>query len=149
MMSKPEYVYVTYINAPVDKVSDALTDPEMTKDYWGRARNVSDWQPGSRWEHQHYDDASDIAVAGTVLECDPPHKLAVTWAKPGGGSESRVTYLLEEVFGVTRLTVTHDQLDDEQAVKRIAQGWPAILSSLKSLLETGHALQMTRQRWTR
>jgi uncharacterized protein YndB with AHSA1/START domain len=148
-MSKPEFVYVTYIDAAVEKVFSALTDPEMTRDYWGRARNVSDWQPGSRWEHQHYDDASDVVVAGKVLECDPPRKLVVTWGKPQGGSESRVTYLLEEVFGVVRLSVTHDQLDDPETAKRVAQGWPAILSSLKSLLETGNALPMTRQRWTR
>jgi uncharacterized protein YndB with AHSA1/START domain len=148
VMSKPEFVYVTYIASTPQKVFDALRDPELTKDYWGRGRPVSDWQPGSRWEYQHYDDASQVDVVGTVLECEPPRRLVVTWGKPGRSGESRVTYQIDDAFGAVRLTVTHDQLEgDPETAKGISQGWPAVLSSLKSLLETGEAMAMTKQRW--
>ena len=59
-MSKPSFVYVTYINSTPQRVWDALLDGEMTKLYWGQQRNVSDWKPGSKWEHQHYDDPSAV-----------------------------------------------------------------------------------------
>ena len=77
-MKQPDYIYVIYIEAPVEKVWDALIDPEMTKDYWGRRRNASDWKTGSRWQHEDYDDPSDVAVAGTVVESDRPHRLVLT-----------------------------------------------------------------------
>lgn len=69
-MSKPSFVYVTYINAPPEKVWNALIDPEMTKDYWGRHRNRSDWKPGSSWQHENYDDPGAVAVAGKVVESE-------------------------------------------------------------------------------
>jgi uncharacterized protein YndB with AHSA1/START domain len=71
-MSKPEFVYVIYIHSTPEKIWQALIDPEMTKEFWGRHRNRSDWRPGSEWRHQNYDDADDVAVAGTVVESDPP-----------------------------------------------------------------------------
>ena len=149
-MSKPEYVYVIYIQAPCEKVWDALIDPEMTKDYWGRHRNSSNWRTGSRWQHEDYDDASQVAVAGTVVESDCPHRLVLSWARPEnvGNPEkvSRVTFTIEEQFGSTKLTVIHSDLDPE-TLRGISAGWPAILSSLKTMLETGASLPMTRQRW--
>jgi len=74
-MSKPEFVYVIYIQSTAEKIWQALTDPEMTKEFWGRHQNRSDWKPGSEWRHVNYDDATDIAVAGTVVESDPPRRL--------------------------------------------------------------------------
>ena len=53
--SKASFVYVTYIQATPEKVWNALQDPEMTKDYWGRHRNRSDWKKGSPWQHESYD----------------------------------------------------------------------------------------------
>jgi uncharacterized protein YndB with AHSA1/START domain len=147
---KPEYVYVIYINAPCEKVFDALLDPEMTKDYWGRHRNASDWNVGSRWQHEDYDDPLRVAVAGTVVESNRPHRLVLTWARPDNlgdpEKESRVTFAIEEQFGTAKLTVLHSELDPEM-LKAIRGGWPPILSSLKTLLETGASLPMTRRRW--
>ena len=149
-MSKPEFVYVIYIDAPCEKVFDALIDPEMNKHYWGRHCNLSDWRTGSSWQHADYDDRSKIVVAGTVIESDRPHRLVLSWARPESLGDpdktSRVTFSIDEQFGSTRLTVVHDELDTEM-LRAISGGWPPILSSLKTLLETGQSLPMTRRRW--
>ncbi|MCA1458637.1 SRPBCC family protein [Bradyrhizobium sp. BRP22] len=149
-MSKPEFVYVIYIQAPCEKVWDALLDPEMTKDYWGRKRNRSDWSKGATWQHEDYDDPSEVAIAGTVIESERPHRLVLSWARPANAGDpdkvSRVTFMIEEQFGSTKLTVVHSELDDEM-LRGVSAGWPAILSSMKTLLETGASMPMTRQRW--
>ena len=148
-MSKPEFVYVIYIQAAPEKIWQALVDPEMTKEFWGRHRNQSDWKVGSAWRHENYDDATDIAVFGTVVESDPPRRLVLTWARPNATDEadiSRVTFEIEEYMGSARLTVTHTDLSPEM-LRNISGGWPAVLSSMKSLLETGASLPMTRRQW--
>ena len=150
-MSKPDYVYVTYISTTPEKLWAALMDGEMTKQYWGVKRNVSDWKVGSQWEHQDYDDARDVAITGEVLESDPPKKLVLTWGQPGVKDKekiSQVTFELQPFFDAVKLTVTHDHLD-EAMLNGISEGWPAILSSLKTMLETGHAMPMTMRRWGR
>ena len=67
-MSKAKFVYVIYIHSTPEKVWNALIDPEMTKDYWGLARNRSEWTPGSAWRHEDYEDAEKLLVTGSVLE---------------------------------------------------------------------------------
>ena len=148
-MSKPEFVYVIYIQAAPEKIWQALMDPEMTKEFWGRRRNQSDWKIGSAWRHENYDDATDIAVAGHIVESDPPRRLVLTWAQPNETDSeafSRVTFEIEEFMGSARLTVTHSDLTPE-TLRNISAGWPPVLSSLKSLLETGASLPMTRRNW--
>jgi uncharacterized protein YndB with AHSA1/START domain len=152
MTSKPEFVYVTYISTTPEKVWSALQDPEMTKLFWGRARNVSDWKVGSPWTHGDYDDASSVDVVGTVVESDPPRRLVVTWQSPDEAkreaSPSRVTYQIDPAFGAVRLTVTHSAIEPgSEMLKGVSSGWPAILSSLKTLLETGQPMPMTTRRW--
>jgi uncharacterized protein YndB with AHSA1/START domain/DNA-binding transcriptional ArsR family regulator len=139
----PTYVYVTYIRAGAEQVWHALTDADLTARYWGHA-NLSDWQPGSRWEHRRTD-GSDVAdAAGRVLEAEPPRRLVITFGAPDGdeppGGPSVVTFLVEEHGGIVRLTVTHENLADETALGEISHGWPAVLANLKSLLETGEVL---------
>jgi len=95
-MSKPSFVYVTYIVTTPDKLFNALTDPEMTRRYWGNHRNRSDWHIASAWQMENYDDANDVDITGTVLENDPPRRLVVSWASPGDGGDaakrSRVSF---------------------------------------------------------
>lgn len=151
-MGNPAFVYVTFIAATPERVFDALTNAELTKDYWVWHRNASsDWRPGSRWEHQDYDDPSRVDIVGEVVENDPPRRLVVTWRTPSGeGEESRVTYLVEPYEGVVKLTVTHDGLVPGSEMDRgIRGGWPVVLSSLKTLLETGQALPFTMARWSK
>jgi len=147
-MTKPDFVYVTYIATTPEKLWNALIDGEMTKLYWGRSRNVSDWQVGSAWQHRNYDDAALVDVVGTVVESTPPRRLVLTWAKPADNParQSRVTFDIQTFQDCVRLTVTHDDLEPE-ALRNIAMGWPAILSSLKSLLETGQPLTATTRRY--
>jgi uncharacterized protein YndB with AHSA1/START domain/DNA-binding transcriptional ArsR family regulator len=141
--SVPTYVYVTYIRAGAEQVWHALTDADLTARYWGHT-NVSDWRPGSRWEHRRPDGSGTVDVAGRVLEADPPRRLVITFGAPDGdeppGGDSVVTFVLEEQGGIVRLTVTHENLADAKALGEISHGWPAVLANLKSLLETGEVL---------
>ena len=143
-MDKPEFVYVTYIAAPPEKVWDALIKPEATAKYW-QHENVSDWKPGSRWEHRSSEKDRTVRLVGKVVESSPPRRLVLTWAFPADEARpekhTRVTFEIVPVGGVVRLTVTHDRLEPGSEMDRgIREGWPRVLSSLKSLLETGSAL---------
>lgn len=144
-MSRPEFVYVIYIEAPIERVWAALTDGEHTRLYWSRFVQ-SDWQVGSRVEFLRAD-KSKLSHDGEVLEIDPPRRLAMTFdVSPEGVGEapSRVTYQLSEEDGATRLAVTHEGFPPDSAVlKGISSGWPQILSSLKTYLERGSAMAMT------
>jgi uncharacterized protein YndB with AHSA1/START domain/DNA-binding transcriptional ArsR family regulator len=143
MTDKPNFVYVIYIQSTPEKVWDALTDADLTAAYWGH-RNVSDWRPGSRWEHRRTDGSGIADVIGTVVESDRPTRLVTTWAAPEDeGKEdrySRVTYDIRPHADIVRLTVTHEDLPDEAALSDVTSGWSAVLSNLKSLLETGSPL---------
>ncbi|WP_431873268.1 ArsR/SmtB family transcription factor [Amycolatopsis sacchari] len=140
-MTVPDYVYVTYIGASAEQVWQALTDADLTARYWGH-HNVSDWQPGSAWEHRRADGSGAVDVVGKVLEADPPTRLVITFEdSPGKSREpSVVTFLVEPHEGIVRLTVTHEKLPDGDMLKGISSGWPAVLANLKSLLETGDVL---------
>ncbi|WP_409474199.1 ArsR/SmtB family transcription factor [Streptomyces sp. HC307] len=143
MTDKPTFVYVTYIQSTPEKVWDALTDADLTAAYWGHS-NVSDWQPGSRWEHVRTDGSGIADVVGTVTESERPTRLVTTWAAPEDESDadkhSRVTFDIQPHGDIVRLTVTHENLADEAERADAASGWAAVLSNLKSLLETGSPL---------
>ena len=143
-MPNDKFVYVTYIGAARERVWSALIEPEFTRQYWGH-ENLSDWKPGSSWEHREANPRHELKLVGKVVEFDAPRRLVLTWAAaPDAGNpaaHSRVTFELETVGGMVRLTVTPDQLGaDEKMMEGIRQGWPRVLSSLKSWLETGKAL---------
>jgi uncharacterized protein YndB with AHSA1/START domain len=140
MSGKPSFVYVTYIESTPEKVWHALTDPGMTAQYWGHS-NVSDWQPGSTWEHQRTDGSGIADVVGTVEESTPPRRLVTTWGLPGE-NESRVTFDIQRYGEIVRLTVTHVDLADEEDRRMAAGGWSAVLANLKSLLETGKPMSL-------
>ena len=148
-MSRPSFIYVTYINSTPEKVWQALTDPAFTRKYWVNHRNASDWKVGSEWRHEDYDDASLVDIVGHVVESAPPRHLVLTWASPKDAEipdkVSRVTFDIE-TYGV-RLTVTHSELEPDSAMlSGISRGWPLVLSSLKTLLETGEPLPGTSKR---
>jgi len=142
MADRPSYVYVTYIESSPERVWGALTDPELTALYWGHS-NVSDWQVGSSWEHRRIDGSGIADVIGTVLESVPPRRLTMTFEAPGATlpeRPSKVTFDVEPYHEIVRLTVTHENLADSDALNAVSAGWPAVFANLKSLLETGHVL---------
>jgi uncharacterized protein YndB with AHSA1/START domain len=109
----------------------------------GAIENVSDWQAGSGWEHRRADPTHAVVILGEVVAASAPNHLVITWADPAdrGNKDrhSRVTFDIETLGDMVRLTVTHDELDSDM-LRKIASGWPRVLSSLKSLLETGRPL---------
>jgi uncharacterized protein YndB with AHSA1/START domain len=138
------FVYVTYIVSTPEKVFEAITRPDIARRYWAHA-NISDWQSGSKWEHVAAD--GNVKVAGKVIECTPPKRLVITWADPSAFADpakhSRVTFDVTPFDGMVRLTVTHDELEPgSKMAAGISNGWPRVLSSLKSFLETGQPLDV-------
>ena len=143
---KTSFVYVTYIRATPEKVFEAITRPEIARRYWGH-ENVSDWKPGSDWQHVRANEQRTVNVVGKVVEVAPPKRLVITWASPAQAadpaSHSRVTFEIEAYEGMVRLTVSHDELQAGSSMaKGVSKGWPAVLSSLKSFLETGRGLDV-------
>jgi uncharacterized protein YndB with AHSA1/START domain len=143
-MTPDRFVYVTYIRTTPQKVWDALTRPEQTPLFWFGTLQECDWKPGSDWKLKFTD--GRVADAGKVLEVDPPRRLKLEWRHqldPQMHAEgaSRCLYEIEPVNDGVRLTVTHEiDVEHSKFIAAVSGGWPHILSSLKSYLETGQAL---------
>ncbi|MFC6486610.1 ArsR/SmtB family transcription factor [Nitratireductor sp. GCM10026969] len=141
------FVYVTYIRTTPEKVYEAITSPEVARRYWGH-ENVSEWTPGAKWEHIRANEERPIEIVGKVIETDPPRRLVITWSaasKAGDpNEESRVTFDIEETDeGMVKLVVTHDQLQPGSGMEKgVSKGWPLVLSSMKSFLETGQGMDL-------
>ena len=140
------FVYVTYIVSTPEKVFEAITRPDISRRYWGH-ENVSDWKPGSKWEHIRANDERTVEVDGEGVESSPPSRLVITWANESQASDpdaySRVTFDIEPYEDMVRLTVSHDDLGVGSGMANgVSKGWPIVLSSLKSLLETGKGLDV-------
>jgi uncharacterized protein YndB with AHSA1/START domain len=143
-MSDQTFVYVTYIATTPDRVWQALVDGELTRQYW-KHENVSDFKPGSRWEHVADDGKRTVKLVGKVLESVPNQRLVLTWGdvadEADSAKHSRVTMVIEPIDEMVRLTVTHEDLKPgSEMLRKISNGWPRVLSSLKTFLETGKPL---------
>lgn len=155
--ARPMFVYDTHIKATPEQVWAALTQPEFTKRYWGM-EFVTDWQAGSPvvWIYKgvRMEDSEQV-----VLEADRPRRLSYTWhaITPefaefieideatrdhlASFSRTKVTFDIEPRGDTVRLRVTHDGFDDgDPILEGISEGWPRIVSDLKTLLETGETL---------
>ena len=148
-MSRPEFVYVSYIATTPERLWEALTRGEFTKKYWYDRRIESDWQVGS--PVRFYDGDSDtLTDDGVVLASDPPRRLSYTFRYVGDTSSgnlegySRVTFTLEPFDAVVKLTLVHDELASEEVAEGFREGWAPILSSLKTFLESGQPLPRWR-----
>ena len=157
-MDKPTFVYTTYIRTTPERLWQALTEPAFTERYWGIMFD-SDWQPGSTvsWSQRGVTTADAEQV---VVESDPYRRLAYTWhtftpewaaafeisdedrERLAGERRSKVTFDIEPLDDEqVKLTVVHDDLEPGgRLVSMISQGWPRVLSNLKTLLETGETL---------
>jgi uncharacterized protein YndB with AHSA1/START domain len=142
---KPTTVYVIYIASTPEKVWQALTTAEFSRKYFfGNAVEV-DLKIGGAYIVRPPD--GSVHISGEVVECDPPRKLSVTFnvnwpALIEKLGPTLVTYEIEQTGNAVKLTMTeaHDRPIDDDILSGGRQGWPAILSGLKSLLETGEAL---------
>lgn len=134
-----DLIYTTYIQTSPEKVWAAITNPEFTRQYWEHD-NVSDWKVGSKWEHVSKE--GEIRIVGKVIESMPHRRLVLTWANPVNPSdESRVTFEIEAIEDMVRLNVIHDNFKaDSTMAGHVANGWPLVLSSMKSFIETGKGL---------
>jgi uncharacterized protein YndB with AHSA1/START domain len=147
-MDKPVAVYVTYIGSTREKVWLGLTDPEFTRQYWFGRPITSEWRVGSRVEYLGPD--GRVAWEGEVLEADAPSVLSYTFhmlisEEHRAEKASRLRFELEDVQGVVKLTLTHDEVEvGSKTAETTFFGWPALMSSLKSLMETGKALPFVR-----
>src|SRR5437016_2071620 len=147
---KPAIVYTIYIASTPEKVWQALTSAEFSRKYFfGNAVEI-DLRVGGAYMVRTPEGAPNIS--GEVVECDPPKKLSFTWnvnwpALVEKLGPTLVTYEIEPAGEAVRLTLTqaHDRPIDDDILSGGRQGWPAILSSLKSLLETGQALVIKMQ----
>lgn len=136
-MDKPTFVYETYIDTTAEELWEALTSPDFTEQYWGGRRIQSDWEKGSTVKHVRPDGGFDWH--GEVLQADPPKLLSYTFLVDDEDAEAtKVTFELEPYGSVMRLRVTHEF--ESEVDPNIKGGWIAIISSLKSLLETNTAL---------
>lgn len=140
-MKKPTLVYTLYIRSTPKKTWAAITEPKFTRQYWGGMANVSEWTKGAKWEHQAAD--KDVWIQGEVVESEPPKRLVLTWVDPEDLKEkSRVTFEIEPENDMVCLKVTHDQFKaGSKMAGKVDRGWPLVLSSLKTFLETGKGLK--------
>jgi uncharacterized protein YndB with AHSA1/START domain len=142
---KPAIVYTIYIAATPEKVWQALTSAEFSRKYFFGNTVEVDLKVGGAYVVRTPD--GSLHISGEVIECDPPRKLTVTFnvnwpeliEKLG---PTLVSYQIEPAGDAVRLTMTesHDRPLSDDILSGGRSGWPAILSSLKSLLETGEAL---------
>jgi uncharacterized protein YndB with AHSA1/START domain len=142
-MSRPEFVYVTYIETTPEKLWEALTSSEFTRRYWFNTEVRSDWMVGSPIALVMDGKTTDV---GEILEADRPRRLSYTFKhvldeELKKEPASKVVVTIEPHGKVVKLTLTHEGfVEGGKMLDGISKGWPAILASLKSLLESGTAL---------
>lgn len=143
-MKKPSFVYVIYVHATAEAGWGGLLDPEFTRRYWMH-ENTSDWKPGSGWTHRRTDPHGTVDIVGKVLESEPPRRLVLTWAPPSDAGDAEKTSLV--TFEIApedwprgpwiSLRVAHSDLEpDSEMLHSVSWGWPALMSALKTLLES-------------
>ena len=142
-MRKPEFVYVTYIETTPEKLWEALTSSEFSKRYWFNTEFQTDWKVGSPFALVMDGTTTDV---GEVLEFDRPRRLSYTFhhiLSEAARKErpTTVVFKLEPHGKLVKLTLTHEDFETgSKLLDGISKGWPAILSSLKTKLESGTAL---------
>lgn len=145
-MPQRSFVYAIYIRTTPEKLWEALIEPEFTKQYWFGGHQESTWKAGAPWT-LHFSDGR-VADTGEVVEIDPPRHLVLKWRNefsPELKAEgySRCTFDIEQDGEIVKLTIRHETEQPTQLIDKVSNGWPKILSSLKTLLETGHGLPRT------
>jgi uncharacterized protein YndB with AHSA1/START domain len=142
---KPAFIYISYVETTPEKLWEALTNSEFTTRYWWDTQLISDWKVGSTIALVLKGKTTDV---GEIVEADRPRRLAYTFhhilnERALKERPSRVTFVLEPFGNLVKLSLTHEGFAGDSVVyDGISKGWPAIMSSLKSLLETGKPLDI-------
>ncbi len=145
---RSHFVYVTIIRTTPAKLWEALTQPAFMRQYWLGAAVECGWKKGSPWKLAHAD--GRITDTGELLEIDPPRRMVIRWQnewKPELKAEgpSRCTMELEPMGRAVKLTITHEMdRPGSRLIDAVSDGWPLVLSNLKSLLETGEAVVLEK-----
>ncbi|MFZ0423630.1 MAG: SRPBCC family protein [Xanthobacteraceae bacterium] len=145
-MRESSFVYVTYIKTTPEKLWSALTESELMKQYWFGMQQKAEWRVGAPWQLVHAD--GRVFDTGEVIEVEPLKRLVVTWRneiRPELTAEgySRCTMEIAQAGEVVKLTITHEiDKPGSKLIEAVSGGWPKVLSSLKSLLETGAVPQI-------
>jgi uncharacterized protein YndB with AHSA1/START domain len=149
-MAESRFVYVTFIRTTPEKLWQALIEPEFTRQFWGETWQESEWKPGASWRLMIPD--GRVGDSGEILEIEPGRKLVLRWRNEfrpelHAEGDSRMSYELEKQGEIVKLTVIHEMdKPGSKLIDKVSSGWPMILASLKSLLETGESLEASR-RW--
>jgi len=144
-MDNSKFVYATYIRTTPEKLWDALLKPEFTRVYWFGVTMESDWKPGSPWKMVLPD--GRVSDVGEIIAVEKPRRLVIKWKnefRPELKAEgySTCTIEIEPVEGAVKLTILHEiDKSPSKLIDSVSGGWPKVLSGLKSLLETGKALE--------
>jgi len=139
--NRSSFVYVTYIRTTPEKLWEALTDPQVIRQYRFNMIVECEWKKGSPWKMARAD--GSLTDTGEILEIDPPRRMVIRWQiewKPELKAEGpgRCTFELEPMESAVKLTITHEiDRPESKLVTAVSDGWPLVLSNLKSLLETG------------
>lgn len=147
-MADNTFLYVTYIATTPEKLWEALTSSDFTEQYFFGSKIESDWKVGSRITYSRNGQVTDY---GTILKCEPYRILSFTWTYAADQAvreePSQVTFELKQMGSTVKLTLKHEKLiaadivEKDDTFEGLNNGWPAILSNLKSLLETGKTLE--------
>ncbi|MFN3653690.1 MAG: SRPBCC family protein [Armatimonadota bacterium] len=144
MADRSRFVYVTYIRTTPERLWQALIEPELTRRYWAETWQESEWRQGAAWRLMIPD--GRVGDTGEVLEIEPHRRLVLSWRvdhmpELQAEGHSRVTYELEEMGATVKLTFTQEMdRPDSQVIAVMSEGWPHLLASLKTMLETGDPL---------
>ena len=140
--AESRYVYVTFIRTTPERLWSALTDVNQMKDYWFGMQINSEWKTGAPWQMVFPD--GRVADTGEVLEADRPRRIRLKWRnefRPELKAEGFALCTIEiEPYGdAVRLSIAHSiERADSKFIQAVSDGWPKVLSNLKSYLETGH-----------
>ena len=140
MQKKHQSKYHTIIKAPIDKVWEALTNPEIVKQYFFGSNQETDWNVGSKilWAGEY--EGTTYVDKGVVLEFLPNEKLSYSYLSSWSGLDDKpenylwVSYEVKDIDGVTELTITQSNYDEEKA-KHSAENWEVVIDGLKKLIE--------------
>jgi uncharacterized protein YndB with AHSA1/START domain len=149
METGSKFEYVIYIRTSPQKLWEALTKPELTRQYWSGCTHDTDWKQGSSWKLMIPD--GRVGESGEIEDIDEAKRLVLKWRNQfvpamNADGDTRATIELEPVDDAVKLTLTHEsERENSKMIDAVSTGWPIVLGSLKSLLETGESLKSTRE----